>query len=156
MKVVGRTHPAPTGARGEKRSRGYARRHLGQTSFGRGFNSPRLHHPADDVPAPEDNRVSRTIYRVEAGSSGEQPRGAVSRGDTRQPRRRALQWVLMGIVVVILAMIVAIVILDAAEGEAAGAPGQPSSTAMYPQPTVATASATNVAYAATGYGQLVK
>ena len=96
--------------------------------------------------------MSRTIYRVEESSSGEQSRGAVSRGETRSPRRRTLQWVLMGIVVVILVMIVAIVILDAAEGEAMGAPGEPSSTAMYSESTMATASAAKVAYAVTVYG----
>ncbi len=56
--MAGRTHPAPTGARGEKHSRGYARRHLGQTSFGRGFDSPRLHQ--------------RIIFKVKNGTSASQ------------------------------------------------------------------------------------
>jgi len=96
--------------------------------------------------------MSRTIYRVEETSSGEQSRAAVSRGETRSPRRRTLQWVLVGIVVVILAMIVAIVILDAGEREAVGAPGKSSATATYPEATMATASAAKVAYAVTIYG----
>ena len=96
--------------------------------------------------------MPRTIYRVEASSSGEQSRAAVSRGETRRPRRRTLVWVLVVIAVVILAMIVAIVILDAAEGEAMGAPGEPSITAMYSESTMATASAAKVAYAVTVCG----
>ena len=83
--------------------------------------------------------MPRTIYRVEASSSGEQSRAAVSRGETRRPRRRTLVWVLVVIAVVILAMIVAIAALNAGEGEAMGALREISSTATYPGPAMATA-----------------
>jgi hypothetical protein len=82
--------------------------------------------------------MSKTIYKVEASPSGREPHAAVSPGDT--PRRRTLLWVLVGIVVVILAMIVAIVALNAVEGDAMGATGEYSATATHPGSAAATVS----------------
>jgi hypothetical protein len=75
--------------------------------------------------------MPKTIYRVGASSSGERSRAAVSPGETRDPRRRTLLWVLIAMAVVIVAMIVAIAALNAGEGEAASPTTSSVATTIY-------------------------
>ncbi len=129
--MVGRTHPAPTGARGEKRSRSYARRDLGQTGFGRGFNSPRLHliRCRDRRGSPPASRwhISNddiSYYKVKPDGAADK---AAAAGLTGMGRRA---WILIALAVLIVVMLVAVIALSVADGPpASSSPGTSATSA---------------------------
>jgi hypothetical protein len=98
-----------------------------------------------ESPAPEVERMAKTIYRVEGARSGEpSPRsasstpdpagrqiagpGAASADDAPKTTRRKLFWVLVVIAILTAAMIVAIAALGASESPAVGTAVDPASS----------------------------